>query len=393
MKPGDLGEPPVTPGKLDESKIYQLVIAEDPHDRMPNNGGQLTAEEIATIRGWIEQGATFDGQSTTASIRNQIPRDLPRPKAPEVYSARMPITAVSFTPDGNQMLVGGYHELLLWDITSDKPAARIDNMPERVFALAFSPDKSWLAIAGGAPGVEGEVRLVAWDNRIKAQTPPKVLVALEDVVFEVAFRPDGNQLAAGSADGAVRVFDLAPGAERLKINNHSNWVTSLCYSPDGKTIATASRDRTSKLFDADAGTLLVTHSEPTAAIRGVAFAPDGKSVLSAAGNRLQVWSVQDGKTIGEMPAFGGEIYAVSPAEETVFAAALDRTVRQFKLADRSLVRTLTLPATWAVSLARSAATHRVAAGCSDGTVAIWDTETGSLIKQFLAIPVGEPKAK
>ncbi len=393
MKAGDFGEPPITPGTPEKSKIYDLITADDPDVRMPNNGGRLAESEIRTIAEWIQQGAKFDGASPTAPIREQVPRDIPHPKSPEVYPAPMPITAAAFTPDGNHLLVGGYHELLMWDLTSDQPPVRIGNMPERTFAIEFSPDKASLAIGGGSPGVEGEVRLIPWQNGPQAGGDHRVLTALEDVLFDIAFRPDGKQLATGAADGTVRVFDLAAGTERLKINNHSNWVTGVAYSADGKSIATASRDKTSKLFDAETGTLLLTHSEPTAAVRGVAFASAGKSVINAAGNRLVVWNVEDGKLIGEMPAFDGEIYAMSVAGDFVFAAALDRTVRQFKLADRSLVRTLTLPASWAVSLARNIPSHRLAAGGSDGSITIWDFETGGLVKQFVAIPLAAKVAK
>ena len=175
MKPGDFGTAPVTAGNLDDSDLYQLITAEDSHERMPNNGGRLADSEIQTIANWIRQGAKFDGQDSAAPLRDQIPRDIPHPAAPTTYPAAIPITAMAFTPDGNQLLVGGYHELLVWDPTSATLVARVGNIPQRTFGLAFTADGSWLAVAGGTPGVSGEVRLIPWDGGPKKDAEPKIL--------------------------------------------------------------------------------------------------------------------------------------------------------------------------------------------------------------------------
>ena len=387
MRPGDLGTPPVTAGNLDDSDVYRLITADDSHARMPNNGGRLADSEIQTIANWIRQGAKFDGQNVAAPLRDQIPRDIPHPAAPESYPATIPISAMAFTADGSQLLVSGYHELLIWDPAAGNLVARVGNIPQRTFGLAFNADNSLLAVAGGSPGVAGEVRLISWQGGPKRDAEPIVLATQEDVFFDVAFRPDGKELAASGADGSVRVFDMPAGTERLKINSHSDWVTGVCYSPDGKLIATASRDKTAKVFDAETGRLLVNHSEHNAPVRDVAFAPDGKSVISAGGSRIRIWNVQDSKLVGEMTGFENDIEALLASDENVVGASADRSVRQFKLADRALIRTLAPHPAWVVSLAWHPASHRLAAGSFDGAVTIWNLDSGVMEKQFLAVPV------
>ena len=387
MQPGDFGTPPVTAGNVDDSEFYRLITADDSHARMPNNGGRLADSEIQTIANWILQGAKFDGQNAATPLRDQIPRDIPHPAAPTAYPAAIPITAMAFTSDGSQLLVGGYHELLIWDPAAAKLVAHVGNIPQRTFGMAFSPDNSWLAVAGGSPGVAGEVRLIPWEGGPKRDAEPTILATQEDVFFDVAFRPDGKQLAASGADGSVRVFDVPAGTLRLKINSHSDWATGVCYSPDGKLIATASRDKMAKVFDAETGSLLVTHSEHNAPVRDVAFAPDGKAVISAGGNRIRVWNVQDSKLVGEMTGFENDIEALLAGGENVVGASADRSVRQFKLADRTLIRTLAPHPAWVVSLAWHPASHRLAGGSFDGAVTVWDLENGAMVKQFLAIPL------
>ena len=57
LKGGEKG-PAIVPGKAEESKLYRLVAGlEKP--AMPMDG-KLTAEQIAAIKDWIDQGAAWD---------------------------------------------------------------------------------------------------------------------------------------------------------------------------------------------------------------------------------------------------------------------------------------------------------------------------------------------
>ena len=170
-------------------------------------------------------------------------------------------------------------------------------------------------------------------------------------------------------------------------------MTDVCYSADGAMIATASRDKSSKVFDAATGKMLASNSETGAPVRGATFAPDGRSVVSVGGNGARVWKIEDSTTIGELPAFQGETQAIISHGESVLAASADRSVREFKLADRTQVRSLAEHPAWVLSLAVNEPTHRVATGCFDGTVTIWNLDDGAKATQFLAVPPAAPPAK
>ena len=55
------GSRAIVPGNLDESELYQRIISDDVDEHMPpkRSGHKLKAEEIARLKGWIEQGATY----------------------------------------------------------------------------------------------------------------------------------------------------------------------------------------------------------------------------------------------------------------------------------------------------------------------------------------------
>jgi hypothetical protein len=87
-----------------------------------------------------------------------------------------------------------------------------------------------------------------------------------------------------------------------------------------------------------------------------------------------------------MPGFSNDIHAIVVHGESVIAASADRTVRQFKLADRSLVRAFSEQPAPVVSLVRHPASNLVSTGCFDGTVTILNLETGATERQFVAAP-------
>lgn len=64
-----------------------------------------------------------------------------------------------------------------------------------------------------------------------------------DKAWTIAFSSDGKQLASGSADNSVIIWDLQTGdAIGKPLTGHSRTVTSVAYSPDGRSIASHSWD-------------------------------------------------------------------------------------------------------------------------------------------------------
>jgi len=59
LEGGDSGEPGVVPGKSAKSAVYQRLVTDNREARMPPTGDPLDATTVATLRAWIDQGATM----------------------------------------------------------------------------------------------------------------------------------------------------------------------------------------------------------------------------------------------------------------------------------------------------------------------------------------------
>ena len=381
MQAGDSGIVGNTDGDLNASEVYRRLISDAADERMPAQQDPLSAEQIAIFKRWIEEGAKFDGDDPQAELAEIIPPPQ-HPSAPETYPYRMPISALVFSHDGKSLIVGGYHELTVWNPQNGELMRRIPNVGQRTYALALSPDGKTLAVACGEPGRLGEVRLFDPENGDLR----KVLGAASDIVLDVAFNPQGDRLALAMPDGAIRVFDVATGKAQLTIASHADWTTAVAWNNEGLMLASASRDKTAKVHDAQSGELLASYAGHAESVTGVAFHPDGKEVFSSgADNKIHRWQIADAVKTGES-SFSGEVFKLSTVGEFLFAASADKTVRQFGVRAHNQIASLTGHKDWALSHAYHPSSKRLASGGFDGEVCIWTIEDGKSTVTFVAAP-------
>ena len=180
----------------------------------------------------------------------------------------------------------------LWEARTGEESRKFPAIKGAVYGVAFSPDSRWLA-AGGADGM---VRI--WDTRDPASTARELPRRHIGMVKHVMFLPDGRLVSAGGSSigselGEVKIWDLS--AERvLDLRGHTQVVTDMASSPDGRRLATGSLDNTIKLWDTTTGEEVLTLRGHTAGVLGVAFSPDGRRLASGSIDRtVRVWDTSE----------------------------------------------------------------------------------------------------
>lgn len=410
---GANGEP-IEPGNPNRSEFHDLIVTTQPRRMPPRDKGEaVTPDKAAVIAQWIKEGAKLDkGIDPKADLIKELRMRWKPPVPPKVYPFPVIINALAFTPNGKQLVVGGHHELTVWDIDTGKLLKRVRTRAERAYGLAFLPDGQ-LAVAGGRPGQEGDVRIYDLTAEGKTEdgveildgvTNPKVLVKhlfdVDDSVLCIAVSPDGKTLAAGGCDRAVRVFDLTEGLANAKlvqtVENHADWVLGCALSADGKYLVTAGRDKTAKVWDLKEKQSVVTFPEHQNIVYGVAVKADGSAGFSVgADKQLRTWKPNgEGKQVKAAGGHGDEVFKVvaSPKAPMLATASADKTVRLWNIDTLAPGKTLSGLNDYVYTVAFSTDGELVAAGSYDGEVRIWKVSDGSLLKGWNASP-GIPSKK
>jgi WD40 repeat protein len=301
---------------------------------------------------------------------------------------------MAFSPDGSQLLVGGYHEVTVWSTADGTLTRRIKNVGQRVQAIVFLADQKTIAIGCGEPGKNGEVRLVDFESgNLKG-----VVGRTSDVVFDVAVRPTApvtdaskpvapeNEIAIAAADGIIRIVNTDTMAETRTIANHADWVTAVAWSDDGVRLASASRDKSAKVFDAKSGELLVSYQGHGAAVRGIAFLPDGKHLFSTgADKKMHRWETEGAKKVAEVPV-GGEGFKMVRGGTWVFVPSADKHLRSITWSDNKVAHAMSGYQDWVLSPAYHAGTSMIAGGANNGEVRLWNATDGKLVRHWIAKP-------
>ena len=303
------------------------------------------------------------------------------------FGPSMSISAVAFSPDAMTLAVGGYQEVLLWNLAAGKFSKRlgVGKLGGPVRAVAFAKDGKLLAVGEGTPHVSGAVKIFDVESGDLAQTfeEPK------DVVLSLAFSPDGKLLAGSGAYKPVHVWNFEEKKLATTIEEHSDWVLGVSFSPDGKFLATASADKSLRVWNVADWTSVARLIEKEA-VQGGAFGTDPKILVSAVfgandrGVRLRRTDNIRYTRPFWMPGGSPLDIRWDVKKNRIYAPCTDGTVKVFDANGRT-VATLTGHEDWVCCVAVSDDGTKVASGSADGTVKLWNSADGKLLATLVQL--------
>jgi WD40 repeat protein len=151
-----------------------------------------------------------------------------------------------FSPDADVLAAPWGGLVQCWETKTTDSLFRI-SLPGGVNAVAFSPDKKTIAVAGATQCLLQQL---------------SAFVGFDGATSALTLSPDGKLLAAGTGDGAVRIWEAASGKHMHTLDEHEKEVQSLAFSPDGTKLASASVKGPILLWDVSTGHVLRRFETP-----------------------------------------------------------------------------------------------------------------------------------
>jgi WD40 repeat protein len=294
---------------------------------------------------------------------------LPLTTAAPAASTLPPITALTFSPDGEQIVAGSQAGISVRDAASGEILKSVDVDMDNVHDFKFSPNGTTLAVAGGNPAEKGVVEILHWPTLNRKQR----LQLHDDVIYSIDFSADGSRWVAASGDEVCSVFKVGADTAVTRFTQHSRGVLAAAFLPDGETIVSGSRDETLRVWNASSGENLRTLHNHSRDVLALAAKPaaEGLPMIASASADLTVRFWQP--TIGRMVRFAripSEPLCIAWCNDgNLVAGCRDAAARLINAQTVQIERAFPLTNGWLSSVAVSPTNdRRIAFGGANGQV-------------------------
>jgi WD40 repeat protein len=297
----------------------------------PNNQSLAAACEDRMVQTW----------NVAYNPSQPPPADFGKPT--QSFGHAGPVANVAFGADSVSLYSASADKTIkLWKLSSAGPVKSFGH-PNLVDGVAFSPNGAQLATGCH----DGKVRVhdvakgqMAREINAHPTPPPGSPPGTPpgSPVYCVAWSLDGKQVLSGSNDRSLKLWDATSGNlvrefkgydEKASPKGHQDGVYCLAFSPDGTQVASGSSDRTLKVWNVADGTVALELINPNlkpapgqpapahpGRIYGVRYTPDGKALISAGSaprnaGYLAVWNAADGQFLRGQELPLGNIFALA----------------------------------------------------------------------------------
>ena len=249
----------------------------------------------------------------------------------------------------------------------------------------FTPSFRWGGIA-------------AYASAVKNSNPvSKILTLAGDkaaYVTSIAFSPDGKLLASGNDSSGVCLWDSFAGEQLYALKGQADQIDAVIFSADGQRVVAAGFDEAIRIWDTRTGelsrTIVSPRSVPNQLLRGdrsnitaLALNPAGAVAAAGLNGEIKVWNLESGNVVQEFADIAGICFS---HDGRLMGISKDDSIQIVEMASGRLLSSLTDQGEklWArtKTMAFSPDGRFFASTGTDGTIRIWETESGEVVRRL-----------
>jgi WD40 repeat protein len=191
----------------------------------------------------------------------------------------------------------------------------------------------------------------------------------------------------GSEGGSIQLWESQGQEPLLILENRGLAVLSLALSPDGKRVLSGWQDGVARISNLEGSGQPAVLCEPMGdVLSAAAHAQARRIVLASADCLVWVWDT-NGERLKKLAGHTATVTAValSPDGRIATSGSLDGSVRIWDLESGTTLRVLTGHTKGILSVAICPDGKAALSGSADGTVRLWDLETGKQLRVFSGV--------
>jgi WD40 repeat protein len=275
---------------------------------------------------------TFVSASTSFAYEKEVGNSV---------AADSPVTAMHYVAGSRELIATSDGDITVHLPEDMRVSRSLRTQVQTIHDIAFSHDRTRVAVAGGTPGETGRILIYSWPESALIQEK----TIADDVIYSVAWNPDETLIAGASLNGKMVLCDAKTLETKQVIDAHPGGCTSVAFSLASGHVITGGRDAAIRFWDVDSGAAIRTLSQHGKSILKLMVSPkiatQNSLIVSISLDRtVRLWDSVTGRMIRFVRLPASPVDAVwencQQGELLLWAVCEDGRVRLVDLADASI---------------------------------------------------------
>lgn len=293
------------------------------------------------------------------------------------------VTSIALSPDGEKLLAGYIDNTVkVWNLQDGRLLMNLNLYSSWVTAVAITPD--------GKTGVAGfdDGMIKVWD--LKTGKALKSMSSHTSAVNQLLISEDGKTLYSAGTGGTVKEWSLEKLAYIRSLRGHSGSVNAITLWPSNNRLYSVSSDGTLRIWDTSSAKQLKVIKTELGELTAVAMSPDRSTLI--VGSRegvIKFYDVKSWEPIKSIRAHNAEVTELIIREDRFYTVSCDRTIKVLSFPSASLLKMITGHQWDVTSIVVSKDQNLIYSGSMDGTIKIWEADSGNTIGTLIGFGDGE----